>query len=598
MAGLQLVVLAAGMGRRFGGDKQMAEVGPHGEWLLDYALYDARLAGFTEAILVVRHEMIVWSEREFPLPVQLAYQMPLLGTAHALWAARDLIKGPFAVINADDFYGRASYFQLAGFLREVCSPSEYAVIGFPLGETLADSGPVSRAVLQTDPEGFLVDIEEYKGLEKNNSEASLHALVSMNSWALDRSFMDFLEEKIPPLLGEVNEKELLLPTMIRQAMAERSVRVKVLPARTRWIGITHLSDLELVRDRMRRLYEEEVFPAFFPSGKITKTRVLTGGYINQTSLVEWSSDRETFQTVFQGINPTIFPDPELLNKNNELIAAHLKAHSYPKEILVPLATPEGKTLVPALDGAWRAFPFIAGTFTRTKATDASEVRAAAAAIGEWHSFLKDMDPLSIQPAIPHFFDLTYRWKQFMVVRQNAPEDRSRKAWLEILQLSSEGRDLTWHYEYLKTFNPLPLRILHGDPKLSNILFDEKTGEVRAIIDWDTVQPGWIIFDFGDMVRAYTNPCAEDEPDVMKVKVHRPYMDALLEGFLAQTEPWLRPSERINLRLGAQCVIWLQALRFLADYLSGDHYYPVEYPEQNLVRARNQLRLLNSIKFSF
>lgn len=260
MAGGQLVVLAAGMGRRFGGDKQMAEVGPHGEWLLDYALYDARLAGFSEAVLVVRSEMADLTERVFPLPVRLAFQETPLGTAHALWSARALIHSPFSVINADDFYGRASYFQMAGFLEEVCSPSEYAVIGFPLGETLADSGPVSRALLETDPEGYLVDMEEYKSLEISNSEASLHALVSMNSWALDRSIMDFLEEKIPALLGEKNEKELLLPTLIRQAMAERSVRVKVLPARAQWFGITYPADLEGVRSRLRRFGQEGIYP--------------------------------------------------------------------------------------------------------------------------------------------------------------------------------------------------------------------------------------------------------------------------------------------------------------------------------------------------
>lgn len=340
-----------------------------------------------------------------------------------------------------------------------------------------------------------------------------------------------------------------------------------------------------------------IFPSFFPSGQIVNTTVLTGGHIHHSVLVEWSSGEGSFKTVFQRLNPAIFPNPELLSKNNELIAAHLKARSYPKEVIFPLTTPAGNTLVPTLEGAWRAFPYFAGTFTRTKAADASEVRAAAAAIGEWNSFLKDLDPLSIKPAIPHFFDLSHRWIQWREARQNAPSHRLIKAAHEMDQLESD-RHLVGQFESLKEANLLPLRILHGDPKLSNILFDEKTSEVRAIIDWDTVQPGWIIFDFGDMVRACTNPCAEDEPDFSKINIHQPYLNSLLEGFLSQTEPWLSPSERIHLPFGAQCVIWLQALRFLTDYLRGDQYYPVNYPEHNLVRARNQLKLLASLPISF
>jgi len=251
--GMQIVVLAAGIGRRFGGDKQMAEVGPSGEWLMDYSLRDARLAGFTEAVLVVRPAMAGLVERTFPLPVKLAFQEKPLGTAHALWSARDLVTGPFAVINADDFYGLESYVQLADFLSGECGPGNYAVIGFPLEETLADSGPVSRAILQTDGEGFLINIEEYTGLTKNTPGFPAGALVSMNSWALDRDFLDFLEEKIPALLREqTGEGELYLPHLVRRAMEIRSVRVKVLPARGRWMGITHGGDLKEVRRRLKR----------------------------------------------------------------------------------------------------------------------------------------------------------------------------------------------------------------------------------------------------------------------------------------------------------------------------------------------------------
>ncbi|MBK7408291.1 MAG: NTP transferase domain-containing protein [Saprospirales bacterium] len=257
---MQLVVLAAGLGRRFGGDKQLVEVGPSGEWLLDYALHDARLAGFSEAVLVVRPEMAEIEKRAFHLPVKLAFQEEPLGTAHALWSARMLVTSPFAVINADDFYGRESYFQLAVFLRESCTSRLYGLIGFPLAQTLSDSGPVSRAICELDPEDFLTDIEERKGLEKDNPQLPLQALVSMNSWALHPDFLDFLEEMVPGFLKEREgdpSMEWFLPRMIRHAMAVRGIRVKVLQARSTWMGLTYASDLPVVRDRLKKDHDRE-----------------------------------------------------------------------------------------------------------------------------------------------------------------------------------------------------------------------------------------------------------------------------------------------------------------------------------------------------
>ena len=302
------------------------------------------------------------------------------------------------------------------------------------------------------------------------------------------------------------------------------------------------------------------------------------------------------EAVFQRLNPEVFPDPDLLAENNRIIAGHLESRAYPLEALQPIVTPDGKAVVWAEDGPWRVFPFLSGTYSTLFPTSVEEVRKAAATIGEWHTFLKDLPPLQIRPAIPAFFDVEKRWKQWENACANALPDRLEPAATAIVELESH-RGLVDRFLDLQKENILPLRVLHGDPKLSNLLFDNHSHEVRALIDWDTVQPGWIVFDFGDMVRAYTNPCAEDEPDPEKTTVHRPYLEALLEGFLSQTEAWLTPSERQHLFLGAQWVIWVQALRFLADYLSGDRYYQVQYEDHNLVRAKNQLKLLESFQFS-
>jgi NDP-sugar pyrophosphorylase family protein len=242
---LQLLVLAAGLGRRFGGDKQTTPVGPNGEWLLDYALRDAREAGFTEAVLVVRPDMAWVGERAFPLPVRLAFQEAPLGTAHAVWSARRLIAAPFAAINADDYYGPESYVQLAAFLREKCDPAHYALIGFPLEMTLSDSGPVSRAICGADARGLLTHIEERADLRKGAPGLPAAALVSMNCWAFHPGFMAFLDDKIPaaPIEGE-----LFLPDMVWRAVQERGVSVEVIPAAGAWMGLTYASDLKALSE--------------------------------------------------------------------------------------------------------------------------------------------------------------------------------------------------------------------------------------------------------------------------------------------------------------------------------------------------------------
>ena len=238
-------------------------MGPSGEWLLDYALHDARLAGFSEAILVVRPEMEALAKRSFPLPVRLAFQDQQLGTAHAVWSARELIDGPFAVINADDFYGRESYFQLAAFLNDFCGPVLFGLIGFPLGETLSDSGPVSRAICQLDQWGYLIGIEEHPGLQKGGYAFPDTVLTSLNSWALHPVFFDFLDKRIAAFIDnkEGVKSELFLPTMIREVMQVRGVHVKVLSTRTQWIGLTHASDLTGVKARLKEWVEEGLYPS-------------------------------------------------------------------------------------------------------------------------------------------------------------------------------------------------------------------------------------------------------------------------------------------------------------------------------------------------
>src|SRR5574338_208997 len=262
----QLVILAAGLGSRYGGLKQLDAVGPGGATLLEYSLYDARRAGFGEAIFVIRSDMeeaftefanarfgtrIPWRSavqriEDIPTGVMAPpdREKPW-GTAQAVLAAADLVHGPFAVLNADDFYGAAAFTALAGFLRAHAGavPPHYAVVGFRLGDTVPESGGVNRGWCRTGPDGWLESVEEVIGIEPRpdgfagRAESGpvllpAGALVSMNLWGftpavfdtLRREFAEFFRSQ-DPLRGEY-----LIPTAIRASLQRGECRVRVLDA--------------------------------------------------------------------------------------------------------------------------------------------------------------------------------------------------------------------------------------------------------------------------------------------------------------------------------------------------------------------------------
>lgn len=246
-----LVILAAGFGRRFGGDKQLAPVGPEGQPLLWYALQDARLAGFTQAVLVVRDGLeapLRGLLGEAPLPLRFAIQETRTptpwGTGHALLAAAPLVVEPFMVINADDFYGRESYRVIAEFLsQEPSGPTpEFALAAFPLGATLSPHGPVNRAICQVDGDGFLKGLEEHPGLVRESLTLPLDTPVSMNCWGFTPDLFPLLQTRFDLFRAENHEEEFMLPTEIGALVRAGVTRVRVLSTPGAWFGLTHPAD--------------------------------------------------------------------------------------------------------------------------------------------------------------------------------------------------------------------------------------------------------------------------------------------------------------------------------------------------------------------
>lgn len=286
MPELALVVLAAGLGSRFGGTKQLAEVGPSGEAILDYTIHDARRAGFEDIVLIVRRDLesLVGDHLRATHGAGTAFRLVFQdefgptrakpwGTGHAVLAARDAVRGPFAVVNADDFYGAASLQRLADALRRAGDPPDrHLLVAYELARTLSASGTVSRGVCTTGADGMLIGIEENLAIERiadgtivsHDSGATLAETtpVSMNLWGLRPSVFAELGAAWDRFLAERGEDpkaEFQLPTVISAAVRAGRASVAVEHTDAAWMGVTYPDDLGDVVARIAGLVASGVY---------------------------------------------------------------------------------------------------------------------------------------------------------------------------------------------------------------------------------------------------------------------------------------------------------------------------------------------------
>lgn len=291
-----LVILAAGIGSRYGGLKQIDSVGPAGETILDYTLYDAWRAGFGKAVFVIQpeHEKTFGEHFRRTLDGRLktafvhqrlddlpaGFSIPPdrkkpWGTGHAIRAARLAVPGPFAVVNADDFYGRASLETLVGFLSRSDQETDCCLVVFQLANTLSPHGSVSRGVCKVDGEGYLVSVTERARLEAAPGGGRFldrggewrplagREPVSMNLWGFAPALFSRLESQFAEFLireGEDPGAEFQIPTVIDRLIREGNWRCRVLPTDERWFGMTYREDRERVREEIRKLVADGIYP--------------------------------------------------------------------------------------------------------------------------------------------------------------------------------------------------------------------------------------------------------------------------------------------------------------------------------------------------
>lgn len=296
-----LVVMAAGMGSRYGGLKQLDPVGPHGALIIDYSVYDARRAGFETVIFVIKREL----EQEFRaaigdrlspfMDVRYAFQdsadlpegytvpegrVKPWGTAQAALAARHLVDGPFAVINADDYYGPEGFRAIYEYLSTHPDGAvyEYAMVGYLVKNTVTEHGHVARGVCEVDEKGYLADITERTRIEQDGPDArytedggtswthlSGSTPVSMNLWGFTKSFLTEAWARFPAFLDQAlaenpDKAEYFLPSVVSALIAERKARVKVLTSGDRWYGVTYQADRPTVVAALQAMTDSGLYP--------------------------------------------------------------------------------------------------------------------------------------------------------------------------------------------------------------------------------------------------------------------------------------------------------------------------------------------------
>ncbi len=289
-----LVVLAAGMGSRYGSLKQMDAFGPYGENIIDYSIYDAILAGFGKVVFVIREQFEDafkdFFAGKFEDKIEVAFvcqELDVLpkgfrppinrekpwGTGHAVWVTHEAVNGPFAVINADDFYGRDAYFKIRDYFNsEDAAEGNYCVVGYYLRNTLSDHGTVNRGVCLVDDQMYLRGVNEIVKIAREQDGVirypgdgilSDDTLVSMNIWGFLPSYYDHAEESLKSFLtthGDNPASELYIPSVVDQLITNGKLKVKVIPSNSAWFGVTYKEDKPFVTEQIKCLIEDGEYP--------------------------------------------------------------------------------------------------------------------------------------------------------------------------------------------------------------------------------------------------------------------------------------------------------------------------------------------------
>jgi hypothetical protein len=344
----------------------------------------------------------------------------------------------------------------------------------------------------------------------------------------------------------------------------------------------------------------EIVAHFDLAGEVADIVPFGSGHIHETFHIRTLTDKSD-DYILQKINTHVFRDPVAVMQNLRIVTSHIRAKleqiagvDLKRELLTPIWLKNGDLMyTDPSNQVWRCFLYIPNHKSYDKAVHKDQVYEGGKAFGKFLYYLSDLPVNLIRDTIPDFHNLEWRLQQFSDAVSTGKQDRIRETDLEIKLLQKRSDEMLT-IRRLGLEGKIPLRIVHHDTKINNVLYstDDKA---LCVIDLDTVMPGYVHDDFGDAIRTFTNTGEEDDTNLNNVTMNIRYFEAFARGFLEVAGVMLNPVEKQYLALSARMITYMQCLRFLADYLNGDIYYKIHYPLQNLQRARAQIKLLLSME---
>jgi len=334
---------------------------------------------------------------------------------------------------------------------------------------------------------------------------------------------------------------------------------------------------------------ETVLKAYGFNEKETKLEAFGKGLINNT----WKLATVANTFILQRLNDSVFKRPADIAHNIKLLKDYL-TRNYPEyHFVAPIASLDGDEMIFVEGmGYFRLFHYVKASHTIDVVATPDQAYEAASQFGKFTCLLSGVDPGKLKITIPGFHNLSLRYQQFQDALKNGDKEKVGESEQLIKNFFSQ-REIVKTYEKLRSDTAFRLRVTHHDTKISNILFDREDKGI-AVIDLDTVMPGYFISDVGDMMRTYLSPVSEEESDFTKIVIRDEFYKAIVQGYMDEMKDELTGAEKQYFFYAGQFMIYMQALRFLTDHINNDVYYGARYAGHNLRRAENQFILLNRL----